>query len=89
MTSLHRYSRVEENSEIPEFEQKLPDKDSISQIEIKPKTVLKQLQTLNLSKSCGPDNCHPFFLKECAEETYLPLTENFRKSVSSGDVPED
>ena len=51
--------------------------------------MLKQLQTLNVSKSCGPDNCHPFFLKECAEETYLPLTEFFRKSVSSEDVPED
>ena len=42
-----------------------------------------------MSKSCGPDNCHPFFLRECAEEIYLPLSEIFQRSISTGDVPND
>ena len=47
------------------------------------------LKSLNVSKSCGPDNCHPFFLKECAEEIYLPLTDILHKSLSSGVIPDD
>ena len=42
--------------------------DSISAINIKPEKVLKQLKNLNVSKSCSPDSCHPYFLRECAEE---------------------
>ena len=80
---------VEGNSELPDFEQKVKDEDCINQIEINAVKVLKQLKSLNVSKSCGPDNCHPFFLKECAEEIYLPLTDIFQKSLSSGVIPDD
>ena len=51
--------------------------DNIDIINIKPEKVLKQLKNLNVSKSCGPDNC-PFFLRECADEISLPLSEIFR-----------
>ena len=80
---------VEGNSEMPEFEQKVKDNEHLSFVDIKAEKVLKQLKTLNSSKSCGPDQCHPYFLKECAEEIYIPLTEIFRKSLRSGEVPED
>ena len=80
---------VEGNSEIPEFERKVKDDEYINNVDIKAEKVLKQLKSLNTSKSCGPDNCHPYFLKECAVEIYLPLTDIFRKSVASGEVPED
>ena len=80
---------VEGNSKLPDFEQKVKDEDCINQIEINAVKVLKQLKSLNVSKSCGPDNCHPFFLKECAEEIYLPLTDIFHKSLSSGVIPDD
>ena len=63
---------VEGNSELPDFEQKVIDENCINQIEIKAVKVLKQLKSLNVFKSCGPEICHPFFLKECAEEIYLP-----------------
>ena len=47
------------------------------------------IYTLNASKSCSPDTCHPFFLRECGEETYLPLSEIFQRFISTGDVPND
>ena len=80
---------MEGDSELPDFEQKVDENDYISEIEIKPDKVLKQLKNLNVSKSCGPDNCHPYFLRECAEEIYVPLSEIFQKSVSTGEVPKD
>ena len=80
---------MEGDSELPDFEQKVDENDYISEIEIKPDKVLKQLKNLNVSKSCGPDNCHPYFLRECAEEIYVPLSEIFQKFVSTGEVPKD
>ena len=80
---------VEGNDEMPEFEQKVKDDEFINSVAIKAEKVLEQLKTLNSSKSCGPDECHPYFLKECADEIYLPLTDIFRKTLASGEVPED
>ena len=80
---------VEGNEEMPEFEQKVKDDEFINSVDIKAEKVLKQLKTLNSSKSCGPDECHPYFLKECADEIYLPLTDIFHKTLASGEVPED
>ena len=77
------------NSELPDFHSKVNEKDNIDIINIKPEKVLKQLKNLNVSKSCGPNNCHPFFLRECAEEIYLPLSEIFQRSISTGDEPND
>ena len=51
--------------------------------------VLKQLKSLNVSKSCGPDNRHPSFLKEWAEEIYFPWTDIFYKLLSRGVIPDD
>ena len=79
---------VEGDSEMPNFEQKVKNEDCMNQIVINAEKVLKQLKTLNISKACGPDNRHPFFLKECTDEIYLPLTDIFRKFLSSGKVPE-
>ena len=80
---------VEGNSELPDFEQKVKDEDCINQIEITAVKVMKQLKSLNVSKSCGPDNCHPFFLNECADKIYLPLNDIFHKSLSSCVIPYD
>ncbi|WAR26475.1 hypothetical protein MAR_012179, partial [Mya arenaria] len=71
----------EDNSEIPNFEDKLEKENFISDIIVSPQLVLKLLKALNASKACGPDNCHPFFLKQCAEEIYIPLSEIFQKSL--------
>ena len=62
---------------------------SITNVDIKAEKVLKQLKSLNTSNSCGPDECHPYFLKECVNKMYLSLTDIFRKSVALGEVPDN
>ena len=79
----------EDNSELPEFPDKLDSTESISDVTISPDMVLKHLKALNTAKACGPDDCHPFFLKQCAEELYIPLSDIFQKSVSTGVLPHD
>ena len=74
---------------MPEFKQKVKDDEYINNVDIKAEKVLKQLKTLNSSKSCGLDECHPYFFKKSAYEIYLPLTDIFRKTLASGEVPED
>ncbi|XP_077867886.1 uncharacterized protein LOC144357713 [Saccoglossus kowalevskii] len=49
--------------------------------------VRKLLSSLEVSKSSGPDNFHPRFLKEVANVIYEPLFVIFRKSVGEGTVP--
>ena len=87
--TFHLVFTVEGDSELPDFEPKVNEKDNISILNIKPEKVLNQFKNLNVSKSCSPDNCHPFFLRECAEEIYLPLSRIFRDPLSTGDVPND
>ena len=54
--------------------------------ENKVKLLLKQL---NVSKSTGPDNFHPRFLKETADNISYPITILFNKSLSEGSLPSD
>ena len=49
--------------------------------------MLKALNSLNISKSPGPDEVHPRVLKELACELSYPLTLLFNKSMSEGKIP--
>ena len=51
-----------------------------------PTPMLKQL---NSSKSMGPDNFHPRFLKETVDSIAYPITLLFNKSLSEGKLPQD
>ena len=77
----------ETGSDLPSFEPKIEETAYIDSIVINPELILKQLKTLNVSKACGPDNCHPFFLNKCADNIYKPLSVIFSKSVQAGQVP--
>ena len=49
---------------------------------------LNQLLALNLSKSGGPDGCHPHVLKEIREGIATPLYLIFKRSLEEeGKVP--
>ena len=47
------------------------------------------LKLLNVSKSTGPDEFHPRFLKETAVSIALPLTILFNKSLTEGTIPQE
>ena len=51
--------------------------------------VQSRLEKLNVNKSCGPDNIHPFVLQRTASEISVPLTKIFKLSLSTGECPED
>ena len=40
----------------------MKDGEYMNNVDIKAEKLLKQLKTLNSSKSCGPDEFHPYFL---------------------------
>ena len=42
---------------------------------------------LNLSKSSGPDGCHPHVLREDRKGIVIPLYLIFKKSLEEGKVP--
>ena len=49
---------------------------------------LRRLKWLSVSKSMGPDNCHPRLLKETAESIKEPLQVIFNKTFKEGTLPE-
>ena len=54
-----------------------------------PEDVRKKLDTLNPSKSLGPDNIHPRLLKEMSSVIQRPLTILYQNTLKSGEIPEE
>ena len=77
----------DENDEFPDFSTKTDS--SISDIAVTENKVKSLLKELNISKSTGPDNFHPRFLKETADNISYPITILFNKSLSEGILPSD
>ena len=46
------------------------------------------LNNINPEKSCGPDEIHPSLLHRLSEELSAPLSEIFKRSLKTGEVPE-
>ena len=61
----------------------------LSQVEITSGDVFKLLSNLKPNKSPGPDNLHPYPLRELADVLALPLSLLFKKSMDSGQLPLD
>ena len=62
---------------------------SLSDIEITEEIVLNKMSKLNVNKSQGPDEIHNKLLYELRHELSKPLTELFRKSLVTGQIPQD
>ena len=61
----------------------------LSNIRITREIVRDRLEKLNVNKSCGADNIHPFVLQATADASSAPLQIIFSKSLSSGECPSD
>ena len=61
----------------------------IGEITVTREDIQKRLEKLNVNKSCGPDNIHPFVLQATANATCIPLEHIFNKSLITGECPMD
>ena len=76
----------ENTRDIPDFDKRYNGMP-VTEINVTKDKVLKDLKSLNVSKSMGPDGCHPRILKETAEIIHEPLYEIFKKSFEEGEIP--
>ena len=75
----------EDDTKLPDIENKT---DTIlSHVNITQESMFKKLNSLNISKSCGPDGLHPKVLKELAPVLDYPLKLLFDKTIRDGELP--
>ena len=61
----------------------------LSYIPLTVDTVYKELASLNVCKAQGPDNMHPYIVKESCKNLCSSLLYIFRKSLDTGTIPQD
>ena len=73
----------EDISDVPDF----PDRvhDNICEIQVTKKCVVDKLLNLNVNKTPGPDDMHPYLLKQCADSLSSPLQYLFNQSLTPTD----
>ena len=80
------YTR-EPEEDMPSFDERT---DSLLQeLHITEEMISKQLNSLNVNKSCGPDNVHACILRELADQVAGPLTYLFNLTIENGIIPID
>ena len=77
---------ADEGSEVlPNFEER-NFSETLSNFEINTVMISKAIDKLKASKSQGPDNIHPKFIKECKKSLLKPLEIIFKKSLETGQI---
>ena len=76
----------ENTHQLPVFDLKYQG-TPITQVVATRDKILKELKNLNISKSMGPDGCHPRYLKETSDIICEPLEIIFNNSYQAGKVP--
>ena len=76
----------EDVSNIPTFDP-IPTDTKLDTANIKINDVKKLLKGLRTQKSCGPDDVHPYLLKNLADTMSIPLTLIYNISIQTGSVP--
>ena len=61
----------------------------LNNVHIRREDIQARLEKLNVNKSCGPDNIHPFVLQKTAVATSSPLELIFKMSLELGECPSD
>ena len=75
------------SNEMPEMEDMYLKE--IKAIEVTQERIQSKLERVNVTKSCGSDDIHPYILQKTANATSVPLEKIFRKSLSTGECPSD
>ena len=60
----------------------------LNTVVFKEDTIKKHLESLEESKSAGPDDLHPKFLKETAKTLSKPISILFTKSLDEMEIPQ-
>ena len=76
----------EGDGEMPYFSKDV--NNPLETLSVSNEQMYKALNSLNVSKSPGPDEIHPRILKELASELSIPLTMLFNKSIKDGKIPD-
>ena len=76
----------EPDDDIPEF---APRTNKQIEIEITPAMVRKEIISLNVNKSIGPDEISPRLLRELVDHITVPLTIILNQSLAEGYLPDD
>ena len=87
---LGQFSSVftrEKPGDIPRLERRTNSK--LCSLDLTTEMVLKELQGININKSCRPDGIHPRLLLELAEIIATPVTMLFTATLQNGTLPED
>ena len=77
-----------ENQDIPEVDFGFQG-ESLTDIHISEEEVRRRLETLDITKSPGPDQIHPRIMKELAGPLSAPLKAIFQKSLETAMLPVD
>ena len=72
---------------VPEFEN-IEMASKLSSITVTEEILLKHLKSLRIDKAAGPDDVHPFILKNLAETLVKPLTLLFNLSLTEKNLPD-
>ena len=75
--------------QIPTMERQKKIMEKMGDIRTTEDEVRKILSKLKVDKSLGPDNIHPYFLKETANELASPLNIIFNRSLESSELPDE
>ena len=79
----------ERGGALPEFDNRVEEDISISDIVISKEKIHKKLDCIKEDKSGGPDGLSPMLLNRCADNLSEPLVMIFRKSLDDGKLPDD
>ena len=75
------------NEEMPQMNEMY--EYELNNVHIRKEDIQARLEKLNVNKSCGPDNIHPFVLQKTAVATSIPLELIFKMSLELGECPSD
>ena len=77
----------EDVGNVPAFENRT--NSSLEEVQIDTPTIIKLLGMVKETKSQGPDDIHPKFIKETSKELAKPVSIVFRRSLDEGKLPEN